>query len=91
MTFPFHDKLTRAALTIVASLIVSGIVGVWGLSTQVSRIEERVKGVDERLSLWMKTNSDRVDYVTTRIDEITKEHRDNTRRLGVLEGRSRNN
>lgn len=82
-----EDRFTRVVFSVAASLIVSGVVGLWLLSTQVSRIEERVKALDDRVGVWTKTNSERVDYATARIDQITKEQRDSDRRLGAIEVR----
>lgn len=88
---PSRDRFTRVLFTVAASLITSGVIGLWVMSTQVARVDERVKGLDERIVMWIKSNSERVDHAARQIDEIAKNQRDSDRRLGVLEGRSRAN
>ena len=83
------DRLTRIMYSVAVSLVATGIVSAVAMSTQLSRLEERIKGLDERVLLWMKTNGDRLDYATKQIDQITKEQRDSDRRLGIVEGRMR--
>lgn len=86
-----RDRFTKVLFTVAASLITSGVIGLWIMSTQVGRLDERVKGLDERIVLWMKSNSERADYATKHIDEIARNQRESDRRLGVLEGRIRAN
>jgi hypothetical protein len=82
------DRFTKIFFGVSTSLIAAGVIGVWSMSTTLSRLDERVAN-------WTKTVSERLDYATTRIDQITKDQRDaqrdNDRRLGQLEGRSRSN
>lgn len=84
-----RDRFTKVLFTVAASLITSGVIGLWVMSTQVSGLTERVKGLDERITLWMKLNTDRVDTASRQIDQIVRDQRDADRRLGVVEGRSR--
>lgn len=81
-----RDRFTKVLFTVAASLITSGVIGLWIMSTQVARVDERVKGLDERISLWMKSNSERVEHASRQIDQIAKDQRDSDRRIGVLEG-----
>lgn len=80
------DGFTKVLFSVVASLITSGVIGLWIMTTQVARVDERVKGLDDRLSFWMKSNSERVDHASRQIDQIAKDQRDSDRRLGILEG-----
>lgn len=82
------DRFTKVLFTVAASLICSGVVGLWIMSSQVSGLTERVKGLDERIAVWMKMNTDRVDYATKQIDQIARDQRDTDRRVGVIEGRT---
>lgn len=82
------DRFTKIFFGVSTSLIAAGVVGIFTMSTTLSRL-------DERVAVWTKTVSERLDYATSRIDQITKDQREsqreNERRLGLLEGRSRAN
>ena len=77
---------TKIFFGVSTTLIAAGVVGVWSMSTTLSRLDERVAN-------WTKAVSERLDYATSRIDTITKDQREaqreNERRLGLLEGRTR--
>jgi hypothetical protein len=78
------DRFTKIAFALLVPLVTAGVVGIFGMSTSVSRL-------DERVAVLTKTLSERVDYATSRIDQIAREQRDSDRRIGILEGRTRTN
>lgn len=81
---PPDDRFTKISFAIITTLVSAGVVGIFSMSTSLSRLDERVAN-------WTKTVTERVDYATMRIDQIAREQRDSDRRIGVLEGRTRNN
>lgn len=85
------NYFTKIMLSVAASLITAGVVGLVAMSGQLSRIDERVQGLDARVGVLIKTNADRLETAAKQIDVITKEQRDSDRRIGVLEGRLRVN
>lgn len=85
------DWFTRVVFSVAASLITAGVVGLVAMSGQIERIDERIKSLDERIIHWAKNNTDRIDTATKQIDQIAAEQRNSDRRLGVIEGRLRNN
>lgn len=82
------DRFTKIFFGVSTSLIAAGVIGIFSMSTTLSRLDERVAN-------WTKTVSERLDYATSRIDQITKDQREtqreNERRIGLLEGRARSN
>ena len=78
------DRFLKVAFAILVPLVCAAVVGIFGMSTSLSRL-------DERVASFTKTITDRVDYATMRIDQIAREQRESDRRIGVIEGRTRNN
>jgi hypothetical protein len=72
----------KLAAGVATALIAAGVIGMWTMSSTLSRLDERVLNLT-------KTVNEQVGYATTRIDQVTKDQRDAERRLGVLEGKAR--
>ena len=76
---PADDRFTKIAFAVVTTLITTGVVGIWSMSTSLSRLEERV-------AIWTQVGNDRMAAISSRVDQVEKNQRDTDRRLGVLEG-----
>jgi cobalamin biosynthesis Mg chelatase CobN len=84
MTDDGHDRFTKVAFAVFAPLVTAGVIGIFTMSTSISRLDERVANLT-------KTLAERVDYTTQRIDQIAREQRESDRRIGIIEGRTRTN
>lgn len=78
-----EDRFTKMVFGAAMILFASGVLGLWHMSTNLSKLEERVEA-------WTKFGNERVDYATKRIDEIAKDQRDTDTRVSVIEGYIRN-
>lgn len=78
------DRFTKTVFGVVTLLLASGVLGLWHMSTNLSKLEERVEG-------WTKFGNERIDYATKRIDEISRDQREYDARVNVIEGYIRNN
>ncbi|MCK1742175.1 hypothetical protein IVA80_15225 [Bradyrhizobium sp. 139] len=76
------DRFTRIFFGVSTSLIAAGVLGVWSMSTTLSRL-------DERVAILGKTFSDRIDTASKQIEQIAQQQRESDRRLGFLEGKTR--
>jgi hypothetical protein len=73
------DRFTKIAFAVITTLIATGVVGVWSMSTSLSRLEERV-------AFWTQVGNDRMTQMNARVEQVEKNQRDADRRIGVLEG-----
>jgi hypothetical protein len=73
------DRFTKIAFAVITTLIATGVVGVWTMSTSISRLEERV-------GIWTQVGNDRMNALSARVDQVDKDQREADRRIGVLEG-----
>ena len=67
------DAFTKFGFGVIATLVAAGVIGVWSMSSTLSRLEGR-------FDVWTHTVTERLD-ATAKNTEIIE------RRIGVLEGR----
>jgi hypothetical protein len=74
-------SFAKVSFTIVAALCAAGIIGMWSMSANVARLDERVANLTKMMS-------DRIELTSARIDQMAKDQREIERRVGVLEGKN---
>lgn len=76
-----NDSFTRWALGFLATLAVAGVIGVFSMSSSLTRLDERVANL-------IAVVNERIGDSVKRLDAIAKEQREHDRRIGILESRS---
>jgi len=70
------------AAFIAAPLIVSGVIGVWSMSSSLARLDERVANLTIVVT-------EKLNESARQITDIAREQRDHARRIDALENKIR--
>ncbi|HMN11778.1 MAG TPA: hypothetical protein PKD55_05575 [Bellilinea sp.] len=70
------------AVAIAAPLIVSGVIGVWSMSSSLARLDERVANLTIVVT-------EKLNESARQITDIAREQRDHARRIDALENKIR--
>ena len=71
------DTISKWLIAIIASIIASGVVGLWRMSEEVSNINSRVSIIETRGSSQVQDLSNRL----TRVEEIQRSMGDRTNEI----------